>query len=103
MGFGPIGPVFCGSSRAQTELSLMLPLSPVPPCVPVQDVNLFGYVWLALHALPYLRRTQGRILVNASCDAFTPVPRHSVYSVSPPAHAPPLKLRCHTVLYSTVV
>lgn len=43
---------------------------------------MFGYVWLALHALPYLRRTQGRILVNASVEAYTPVPRHSIYSVS---------------------
>ncbi|CAI7863090.1 unnamed protein product [Closterium sp. NIES-54] len=48
----------------------------------VMDVDFFGSMWITLHALPYLRRARGQILVNASIGAFLPMPRFSIYNAS---------------------
>ncbi|CAI5473417.1 unnamed protein product [Closterium sp. Yama58-4] len=48
----------------------------------VMDVDFFGSMWITLHALPFLRRARGQILVNASIGAFLPMPRFSIYNAS---------------------
>jgi len=46
-----------------------------------QDINFWGNVYPTYAALPYLRRSQGRVVVNASVESWLPMPRMSLYSV----------------------
>jgi NAD(P)-dependent dehydrogenase (short-subunit alcohol dehydrogenase family) len=48
-----------------------------------QDINFWGNVYPTYAALPYLRRSQGRVVVNASVESWLPMPRMSLYSVRP--------------------
>lgn len=47
-----------------------------------QDINFWGNVYPTYVALPYLRRTHGKIVVNASVESWLPLPRMSLYAVS---------------------
>lgn len=47
-----------------------------------QDINFWGNVYPTYVALPYLRRTNGKIIVNASVESWLPLPRMSLYAVS---------------------
>lgn len=46
------------------------------------DVNLFGVVATAKHALPELRRTRGRFAVVGSVSAFLPMAKQGPYAAS---------------------
>lgn len=46
-----------------------------------QDINFWGSVYASYYALPHLKKTGGRILVNASASAWNPMPRMSFYNV----------------------
>lgn len=48
----------------------------------MQDINFWGNVYPTHAALPYLRRSHGRVVVNASVESWLPMPRMSLYSVS---------------------
>lgn len=48
----------------------------------LQDVTFWGYVYSTYYALPHLKRTKGKILVNASVAAWFPHPREAIYNVS---------------------
>lgn len=47
----------------------------------IQDINFWGNVYPTYAALPYLRRSHGRVVVNASVESWLPMPRMSLYSV----------------------
>ena len=47
----------------------------------MQDINFWGNVYPTYAALPYLRRSHGRVVVNASVESWLPMPRMSLYSV----------------------
>lgn len=46
-----------------------------------QDINFWGNVYPTYVALPYLRQSRGRVIVNASVENWLPLPRMSLYSV----------------------
>lgn len=49
---------------------------------PVMDITFWGQIYPTLYALPHLRRTRGKIIVNASVVAWLPVPRMSIYNAA---------------------
>lgn len=51
-------------------------------CFIDQDINFWGNVYPTHAALPYLRESNGRIVVNTSVENWLPLPRMSLYSVS---------------------
>ncbi|KAK1427550.1 hypothetical protein QVD17_16237 [Tagetes erecta] len=48
----------------------------------LMDINFWGNVYPTYVALPYLRRTGGRIVVNAAVENWLPLPRMSLYSAA---------------------
>lgn len=48
----------------------------------VMDVNFWGSVYPTQYAIPYLKRSKGRIVLNASGSVFTPLPKMSFYNAS---------------------
>lgn len=53
---------------------------------PFQDINFWGNVYPTYVALPYLRQSRGRVIVNASVESWLPLPRMSLYAVSDSDH-----------------
>ncbi|KAI5054532.1 hypothetical protein GOP47_0027665 [Adiantum capillus-veneris] len=49
---------------------------------PVMGITFWGQIYPTLYALPHLRRTRGKIIVNASVVAWLPVPRMSIYNAA---------------------
>ncbi|KAJ4818752.1 11-beta-hydroxysteroid dehydrogenase-like protein [Rhynchospora pubera] len=49
---------------------------------PIVDVNFWGSAFPTHAAIPYLRRSRGKILVTASGSGWNPHPRMSVYSAA---------------------
>ncbi|KAH7307533.1 hypothetical protein KP509_22G064000 [Ceratopteris richardii] len=49
---------------------------------PVMDITFWGNVYPTLYALPHLRKTRGKIVVNASVAAWLPIPRMSIYNAA---------------------
>ncbi|CAK9313989.1 unnamed protein product [Citrullus colocynthis] len=48
----------------------------------LMDINFWGNVYPTLVALPYLRQSNGRVIVNASVETWLPLPRMSLYSAA---------------------
>ncbi|CAM0877946.1 unnamed protein product [Alopecurus aequalis] len=48
----------------------------------LMDINFWGNVYPTYAALPHLRRSHGRIVVNASVEPWLPMPRMSLYSAA---------------------
>ncbi|XP_066385651.1 11-beta-hydroxysteroid dehydrogenase B-like [Miscanthus floridulus] len=48
----------------------------------LMDINFWGNVYPTYAALPYLRRSHGRVVVNASVESWLPMPRMSLYSAA---------------------
>lgn len=48
----------------------------------LMDINFWGNVYPTFTALPYLRHTSGRVIVNASVENWLPLPRMSLYSAA---------------------
>ncbi|XP_009797377.1 11-beta-hydroxysteroid dehydrogenase B-like isoform X1 [Nicotiana tabacum] len=48
----------------------------------LMDINFWGNVYPTYVALPYLRQTRGRVIVNASVENWLPLPRMSLYSAA---------------------
>ncbi|XP_037438781.1 11-beta-hydroxysteroid dehydrogenase B-like [Triticum dicoccoides] len=48
----------------------------------LMDINFWGNVYPTHAALPYLRQSHGRVVVNASVDTWLPMPRMSLYSAA---------------------
>lgn len=48
----------------------------------LMDINFWGNVYPTHAALPYLRRSHGRVVVNASVESWLPMPRMSLYSAA---------------------
>ncbi|MCO5570029.1 hypothetical protein L7F22_023743 [Adiantum nelumboides] len=44
----------------------------------MMDTNFWGYVYPTMHALPHLKRSRGKIVVNASVVSWLPYPRLSM-------------------------
>nr|XP_043606588.1 11-beta-hydroxysteroid dehydrogenase 1A-like isoform X2 [Erigeron canadensis] len=49
---------------------------------PVMDVNFWGSVYPTHFAIPHLKKTNGKIIVNSSCAGVCNPPRHGVYNAS---------------------
>ncbi|KAI4343587.1 hypothetical protein L6164_010921 [Bauhinia variegata] len=49
---------------------------------PIMETNFWGPVYTTHFALPYLRRSKGKIVVMSSPEAWLPTPRTAVYSAS---------------------
>ncbi|XP_010039131.2 11-beta-hydroxysteroid dehydrogenase 1A [Eucalyptus grandis] len=49
---------------------------------PVMDINFWGSVYSSYFALPYLKRSRGKIVVIASAAGWLPAPRMSFYNAS---------------------
>nr|XP_010929562.1 11-beta-hydroxysteroid dehydrogenase 1B isoform X2 [Elaeis guineensis] len=50
--------------------------------MPVLDVNFWGSIYPTYFALPHLKQTRGRIVVNSSSSGWLPMPRMSFYNAS---------------------
>ncbi|EHA8589640.1 putative 11-beta-hydroxysteroid dehydrogenase [Cocos nucifera] len=50
--------------------------------MPVLDVNFWGSIYPTYFALPHLKQTRGRIVVNSSSAGWLPMPRMSFYNAS---------------------
>jgi len=48
---------------------------------PLQDVNFWGSVYPTHFAVPHLKKTGGRIVVNSSSAGWVAMPRMSFYNV----------------------
>nr|GMD66562.1 11-beta-hydroxysteroid dehydrogenase-like 5 [Ipomoea batatas] len=48
----------------------------------LMDINFWGNVYPTYVALPYLRQSRGRVIVNASVENWLPLPRMSLYSAA---------------------
>lgn len=48
----------------------------------LMDINFWGNVYPTHVALPYLRETNGRVIVNASVENWLPLPRMSLYAAA---------------------
>ncbi|XP_057974646.1 11-beta-hydroxysteroid dehydrogenase B isoform X1 [Malania oleifera] len=48
----------------------------------LMDINFWGNVYPTYVALPYLRQSNGRIIVNASVESWLPLPRISLYAAA---------------------
>lgn len=48
----------------------------------LMDINFWGSVYPTYFALPYLRESHGRIIVNASVESWVPMPRMSLYAAA---------------------
>uniref|UniRef100_A0A0D9ZFM7 Uncharacterized protein n=1 Tax=Oryza glumipatula TaxID=40148 RepID=A0A0D9ZFM7_9ORYZ len=48
----------------------------------LMDVNFWGNVYPTYAALPYLRRSHGRVVVNAAVESWLPMPRMTLYSAA---------------------
>ncbi|KAG9457007.1 hypothetical protein H6P81_001515 [Aristolochia fimbriata] len=48
----------------------------------MMDINFWGNVYPTYVALPYLRQSHGRIVVNASIESWMPMPRMSLYAAA---------------------
>ncbi|KAK9162046.1 hypothetical protein Syun_002948 [Stephania yunnanensis] len=48
----------------------------------LMDINFWGNVYPTFVALPYLRQSNGRIVVNASIESWLPLPRMSLYTAA---------------------
>ncbi|GAB4844195.1 11-beta-hydroxysteroid dehydrogenase B [Ancistrocladus abbreviatus] len=48
----------------------------------LMDINFWGNVYPTYVALPHLRHTKGRVVVNASVEHWLPLPRMSLYSAA---------------------
>ncbi|KAI3773677.1 hypothetical protein L1987_48207 [Smallanthus sonchifolius] len=48
----------------------------------LMDINFWGNVYPTYVALPYLRQSRGRIVVNAAVENWLPLPRMSLYSAA---------------------
>ncbi|CAN6321996.1 unnamed protein product [Urochloa humidicola] len=48
----------------------------------LMDINFWGNVYPTYAALPYLRQSHGRVVVNASVESWLPMPRMSLYSAA---------------------
>ena len=48
----------------------------------VFETNLYGYVYLTRHALPYLKKQKGQIVAISSVTGSFPLPLRSHYSAS---------------------
>ncbi|KAE9596509.1 putative oxidoreductase [Lupinus albus] len=46
------------------------------------DINFWGNVYPTLVALPYLRQSNGRVIINASVESWLPLPRMSLYAAA---------------------
>ncbi|CAL0314535.1 unnamed protein product [Lupinus luteus] len=46
------------------------------------DINFWGNVYPTLFALPYLRQSNGRVIINASVESWLPLPRMSLYAAA---------------------
>ncbi|XP_042495690.1 11-beta-hydroxysteroid dehydrogenase B-like [Macadamia integrifolia] len=48
----------------------------------MMDINFWGNVYPTYVALPHLRQTNGRVVVNASIESWLPMPRMSLYAAA---------------------
>ncbi|XP_050218792.1 11-beta-hydroxysteroid dehydrogenase B [Mercurialis annua] len=48
----------------------------------LMDINFWGNVYPTFAALPYLHRTNGRIIINAAVENWLPLPRMSLYAAA---------------------
>ncbi|XP_024972499.1 11-beta-hydroxysteroid dehydrogenase-like 5 [Cynara cardunculus var. scolymus] len=48
----------------------------------LMDINFWGNVYPTYVALPYLRQSHGRIVVNVAVENWLPLPRMSIYSAA---------------------
>ncbi|MQL76782.1 hypothetical protein Taro_009171 [Colocasia esculenta] len=48
----------------------------------LMDINFWGNVYPTYVSLPYLRRSRGRIVVNASVESWLPMPKMSLYAAA---------------------
>ncbi|XP_027362253.1 11-beta-hydroxysteroid dehydrogenase-like 5 [Abrus precatorius] len=46
------------------------------------DINFWGNVYPTFVAIPYLRQSCGRIIINASVESWLPLPRMSLYAAA---------------------
>ncbi|KAJ4749053.1 Hydroxysteroid 11-beta-dehydrogenase 1-like protein [Rhynchospora pubera] len=48
----------------------------------LMDINFWGNVYPTYAALPYLRQSRGRVVVNASIESWLPMPRMGLYAAA---------------------
>ncbi|XP_039117772.1 11-beta-hydroxysteroid dehydrogenase B [Dioscorea cayenensis subsp. rotundata] len=48
----------------------------------LMDINFWGNVYPTCVSLPYLKQSQGRIVVNASVESWMPMPKMSLYAAA---------------------
>eukprot|EP00257_Ricinus_communis_P026727 XP_025014141.1 11-beta-hydroxysteroid dehydrogenase-like 6 [Ricinus communis] len=63
-------------------VSMFEDIPDITEIAPAMVINFWGSVYSSYFAIPYLRRSKGKIIVIASVSSWLPVPRMSFYSAS---------------------
>ncbi|KAJ9568541.1 hypothetical protein OSB04_004507 [Centaurea solstitialis] len=65
-----------------TSMCMLEDITDITRFTQVMDINFWGYVYMTYLSLPYLRRSQGKIVAIASSASWMPAPRMSFYNAS---------------------
>ncbi|MCO5550472.1 hypothetical protein L7F22_003959 [Adiantum nelumboides] len=52
------------------------------PLHQIMDIDFWGYIYPTFYSLPHLKRSRGKIIVNASVVAWLPFPRMATYNAA---------------------
>ncbi|KAG5617523.1 hypothetical protein H5410_017347 [Solanum commersonii] len=70
------------NNAGMTSVSLFEEIEDITNMRSIMDINFWGSVYMKRFAIPYLRYSEGRIIVLSSAASWMPAPRISLYSAS---------------------
>ncbi|KAH0686558.1 hypothetical protein KY290_018167 [Solanum tuberosum] len=70
------------NNAGMTSVSLFEEIEDITNMRSIMDINFWGSVYMTRFAIPYLRYSEGRIIVLSSAASWMPAPRISLYSAS---------------------
>nr|GLL22417.1 11-beta-hydroxysteroid dehydrogenase 1B-like [Ipomoea trifida] len=70
------------NNASVTPLSMFEDVNDITNFAPSMDINFWGSVYTTYFAIPYLKRSKGRIIVIASSGSWLNAPRLSFYNAS---------------------
>ncbi|KAK4486153.1 hypothetical protein RD792_008821 [Penstemon davidsonii] len=65
-----------------TSVAMLEEIEDITDFRAIMDINFWGYVYMTKFALPYLRNSNGRIIVLSSSASWLSAPRMSIYNAS---------------------
>ncbi|XP_049394214.1 11-beta-hydroxysteroid dehydrogenase A-like [Solanum stenotomum] len=70
------------NNAGMTSVSLFEEIEDITNMRSIMDISFWGSVYMTRFAIPYLRYSEGRIIVLSSAASWIPAPRISLYSAS---------------------